>query len=501
MVEVKNKISSTTVYFNIGQLKQMVIDKTLITIPEFLQRKLLKDKWYGNKYQNCKEFIISVWKGTNVLDTFSVVYLSKLIDVVQDKIDAADGKVREEYNKIMKILKEYEILDEEVLVCLDGQSRLILGIMSYIDKDCKYALDLESNDIELYVDGKRNSILSQKSFNDLPSDIKEYFYNLDLTFNIIEDFAKLEDVIQSLINKQKGFNWSWFQILKQFNRFESYTLKMLEKIKPSFTLGYEKSMNGSINDALKFDVDGDQLMLTSLAHINQFGVWPSEDDVRKTINNPLHGITDTTLETIQKYSLEYFNFAKAKDADKIKVTPLVNYVILRQLMDNVKSNSTLFNNINFNRKFIIVDNTKFINEFLKWDIILKDIQHSASGMFNNETNQWEQKREGYSYWSGGQGSRQPEKRMKLFVEYFPWDELEAEGIISSDIKMPSKNKVLLHNNFKDAKGNSISLREVKKYDRGHKKSKNHKGTNQLDNLVPELLGENRSHQEKDLDII
>ena len=54
--------------------------------------------------------------------------------------------------------------------------------------------------------------------------------------------------------------------------------------------------------------------------------------------------------------------------------------------------------------------------------------------------------------------------------------------------------------FKDAKGNSISLREVKKYDRGHKISKHNKGTNQLDNLVPELLGDNRSHQEENLEM-
>lgn len=499
MIEIRNKIISKTVYFNIGQLKQMVIDKTLITIPEFLQRKLLKEKWFANDYKNCKEFIISVWKQTNTLDTFSVVYLSKLIEVVQYKIDASDGKVRDEYVKIMEILKGYEILDEEVFVCLDGQSRLILGIMTYIDKTSKYSLDLDSNDIELYVDGKRNSILSQKSFSDLPSEIQEYFYDLDLTFNIIEDFAKLEDVIQSLINKQKGFNWSWFQILKQFNRFESYTLKLLEKIKPAFTSGYEKSMNGSINDSLKFDVDGDQLMLTNLTHLYQFGVWPDEKDIRKTFSNPVHGISDVSFDIIQKYCLEYFNFAKAKNADKIKVTPLVNYIIIRQLMDNKKSNSSLFNNINFNRMYTIVDNTAFIDEFLKWHMTLHNEQHEASSYFDDKTNQYELKVEGYNKCCGGQNNKQPEKRMKIFVEYFPWDELELNGIIVSDVKMPSKQKVLVHNNFKDANGNLISLREVKKYDRGHKKSKHNKGTNQLDNLVPELLSDNRSHQEKDLE--
>ena len=500
MVEVRNKIISRTVYFNIGELKQMVIDRTLITIPEFLQRKLLKEKWFANDYKNSKEFIISVWKQTNTLDTFSVVYLSKLIEVVQDKIDASDGKVRDEYLKIMEILKGYEIFGQEVLVCLDGQSRLILGIMSYIDKTSKYSLDLDSNDIELYVDGKRNSILSQKAFNDLSSEVQEYFYNLDLTFNIIEDFAKLEDVIQSLINKQKGFNWSWFQILKQFNRFESFTLKLLEKIKPAFTSGYEKSMNGSINEALKFDVDGDQLMLTSLTHLYQFGSWPAENDIKKTFSNPVHGISDTSFETIQKYCLEYFNFAKAKNAEKIKTTTLVNYIILRQLMDNKKSNSSLFNNINFNKMYTIVDNTNFINEFLKWHIILSDVKHDASGMYNDQTKQYELKVEGYNKCCGGQNNKQPEKRMKLFVEHFPWDELEADGIIISDVKMPSKQKVLLHNNFKDANGNSISLREVKKYDRGHKISKHNKGTNQLDNLVPEILNDNRSHQEENLEI-
>lgn len=500
MIEVRNKMSSIVTTWTIGEIRQMIINKELITIPEFLQRRLLEEKWFANKYQNCKEFIISVWKGTSTLDTFSLVPLDILIERVENKIDECDNqKDKKEYVKIIELLKKSQIYGKDVYVCLDGQSRLLLGIHTYTDKNSKYTLDLDSNDVDLWIDNKKNALLlSEKRFDELRDDVKNYFYDLNLTITIVTAFNKLDDVIEALINKQKGFSWTWFQILKQFNRFGTFTAKLLEKTKPIFSKGYSETMSGSINEALKPYVDGDQLMLTYLTHLYQWGYWPSENDIQKTFTDTNHRLTDTTFDRVQEYCLEYFNFAKNPDANKITVTQLVNYLILRQLMDNVKSQSDIFTNIAFNKKYIIVDNTKFIDEVIKWDIILKDIQHDASGIKNPQTGQWEQKTEGYATWSTGQKTKSIERRMKLFVSYFPFDELESNGIITSDIKMPSKEKVLLHNDFKDSNGNSISMREVKKYDRGHKISKYNKGTNQLDNLVPELLGENRSHQEENI---
>ena len=82
MVEVRNKMSSVVVNWSIGEIRKMIINNELITIPEFLQRRLLEEKWFANEYQNCKEFIVSVWKGTSTLDTFSLVPLSLLIQRV-----------------------------------------------------------------------------------------------------------------------------------------------------------------------------------------------------------------------------------------------------------------------------------------------------------------------------------------------------------------------------------------------------------------------------------
>jgi len=500
MVEVKNKMSSIVTNWTIGEIRQMIINNELITIPEFLQRKLLEEKWFANKYQNCKEFIISVWKGTSTLDTFSLVPLDILIERVENKIEECDKQTdKKEYIKVIERLKKSQILGKEVYVCLDGQSRLLLGIRTYTDKNSKYTLDLDSNDVDLWIDNKKTALLlSEKRFDELRDDVKQYFYDLQLTITIVTDFNKLDDVIEALINKQKGFSWTWFQILKQKNRFETFTAKLLDKIEPTFSKGYSETMSGAINKDLKPDRDGDQLMLTYLIHLYQWGYWPNESEIKKTFDDPRHGLTDTTFDRVQEYCLEYFNFAKGPDANKITVTQLVNYVILRQLMDNVKSQSDIFTNIAFNKKYIIVDNTKFIDEVIKWDMELKNKEHDASGMKNLQTGQWELKTEGYANWSCGQKSKGIEKRMKCFVSYFPFDELESNDIISSDIKMPSKEKVLLHNDFKDLNGNPISMREVKKYDRSHKISKHNKGTNQLDNLGVELLSENRSHQEENI---
>ena len=67
---------------SIGELYQLYDEGKLITIPEFLQRKLLKKNWFANKYQNCKEYIASCWKGTCSFDSFSIMRLDDLIKTI-----------------------------------------------------------------------------------------------------------------------------------------------------------------------------------------------------------------------------------------------------------------------------------------------------------------------------------------------------------------------------------------------------------------------------------
>jgi hypothetical protein len=499
-VVICGRMKSNVEVWTIKRAINAIYNNLIVLLPDFLQRKLLELIWLSDDSKNSKEYIYSVWKGTHVFDPFSIVLIDKIISMVQLKINVSTGKELNEYKKILDILNDHLIPGQDVYVCLDGQSRLILGIMSYVSETGGYPLDKENTNVLLTIDGKESNILSEQPFRSLPEYVKDKFYEIELQFNVVDDFHKLDDIIEALVNKQKGNKWSRFQIDKQSNRFQPFVIKLLEKSEDKkYSDGYENCMSNTTSSDLRFDRDGDQLMLLCLAYLYHYGKWPSHEEISKLLSNPKFDITDTAFDNVKKYVNEYFIFASAPKAKKIETTKLVNYVILRQLMDNVKSKtSSLFQSISFGKQYTIKNNIEFINQFIQWDIKLSDIKHEASGIFDAKTKEYLKLTDGYKSLSGGQGNKQPEDRMKLFVKYFPFEELEKNGIIVSDTKMPSMEQVLLHNDFKDVNGNKVSMREVKNNERGHLDSRHNGGTNHLDNLVPELMGDNRSHRESNI---
>lgn len=495
VVKFKNRMETITGPIEIGKLQKMYINKELILLPQFLQRDLKTSKWWENYFQNCKEYIVSICKGTNNLDTFSIVPLSRIIEVVEEKTNSAAKSQIQEYKRILNLLNSYKKIDKEVYVCLDGQSRLVLAIMTYLNGE--YCIDID-NDIELELDDKKSNIMDNTIFTNLPDEVKSVFLSFEVTLNIVTSFNKLEDVIESLVNKQKGFSWTWFQIFKQKNRFNIFTIKMIENIKSTFIDAYESIVYKKINEVLQPDSDGAQAALVNLIHFYETGFYPKKDNVENLFLDK-NQFNTVSYETIQNYCMELFEQLNKSDT-KLQLTPLINYVALRQLMDDKKSNSKFYNQFKLNKKYKIIDEEKFITYFyeMHYTLTSSKIPHKASYIFDAESNEYFLLKNGYASSCGAQNDEDIKNRMKFLLNEFEFDKLLSEGIIAIDSKKPKKSDVLVANDFKDVNGKKLLITEYSKLDISHFISKHNKGTNNMENLGLEHFSSNRSRQEKNL---
>jgi hypothetical protein len=494
-VKIGNKIKAIAQRVTIGQLHTWYSDKELISINDFLQRELLVNKWSAKDYQNCKEYIASCYKETNIFDSFSVVVLEKLIQVVKEKTQSEQNDIkREEFNKLLEKLEDYQSQGTQ-WISMDGQSRLMLGIDWYIGN--KFNLDKSGKFIQLLIDGKQSNCLQTNTFSNLPVEVQNYFKSIIVVMNIVEDFSELEDVVEALVNKQKGFDWTWFQIVKQSKRFNLSTIKLIEAPTKNFKKLYKEKLYSLSNDYI-YDADGYQLFLTNMAYFIQTGNFPTKNKVKELFTDDIK-ITDESYKKVQEYSLEYFT---ALGKSKSTLTPLINFICLRQLLDGKKNGSKFLKEVGLDGAYIVNKPNKFVDWFVQLHAKLsnKKTPHKASFIFDSTDNNWVWTKVGYGASCGKQDDENIYRRMKTFVEYIDFDYLIKNEILVKvkNTTMPSLMDVAVRNDFKDLNGESVSIGELPLFDRSHKKSKYNKGSNELENLVLENYSDNRSHQEEDI---
>jgi hypothetical protein len=328
---------------------------------------------------------------------------------------------------------------------------------------------------------------------------KSEFLSFEVTLNIVTSFSKLEDVIESLVNKQKGFNWTWFQIFKQKNRFNIFAIKMIQNIKSNFIDVYESIVNKTITEVLQPDSDGAQAALVNLIYFYENGFYPKKTDIENLFLDKSQFNT-ISYETLQSYCMELFQQLKASDT-KLQLTPLINYIALRQLMDDKKSNSKFYNQFRLNKKYKIIDEEKFITYFYEMHYTLTSsiTPHKASYIFDTESNEYLKLKNGYASSCGAQNDEDIKNRMKLLLNEFDFDKLLLDGTIVMDSKKPKKSDVLVANDFKDVNGKKLLITEYPKLDISHYISQHNDGTNNMDNLGLENFSSNRSRQDKNLE--
>jgi hypothetical protein len=510
IVDIANMVFVTTKNTTIGILQKWYSNGKLIVLPKWLQRKLREYDWFKNDFLNAKQFVASIWKNTNCFDSFSVLNLEKLLFIISEKLTVEqDNEKLKELQKLFNYLNDYKAKGA-VYVSMDGQSRLILGIHQYMTD--KFDLNKCGVFVDLRLNGKQSNLLTTTKFNDLPINIRNKFTERNVPINIVTDFADLDDVTESLINKQKGIEWTWFQKLKQSRRWSLFYIGLDEILEKNnlFETNYETHM--TVSSDYKFDVDGHELYLVNMAYMYQFGHWPTIKEIEEIFTDTKK-INDTSYERVIEYSNEYFESlgkvnksnTKKPKVTKTAITPLINYILFRQLMDGKIGTSKFAKEIKISDLYQMKNSPKFVDSFIKNHerLASTEIKHPASYIYDSTSNVWIKNQEGYKASCGKQDDVNIFRRMQFFIENFDLNELENKQFIKKveNTNMPSQTAVAIHNDWKDINGNDIFISDLKELDMSHYDASANNGSNELTNLGLEHFTPNRSRQDKNLEKI
>lgn len=485
-VSVLNSIQFEHQSVPFGTFAQLLLDGKVVSVKEFLQRPLLKEEWMSSKYKPARDYIASVWKGTFGLDGFSMVPLNLVIQKLEEEYTSTDNKAYQDALNLLTTLRDQGVL----FLTLDGQSRGFLAILPYIKGDIE-GLAESADDIMLTIDGKQNKqLLKSTKYLDLPSNVREVIDSRMLSVTIVTNFYEFKDVIDTLVNKQKGWSWAKFQVVKQQNRFGKFVVGMIDLFNTKngikFSTLWKEKMNKVKND-FKFNRDGHQHFTIILSTLFTDGQWIDK------VSSKLKGVDSPSQAAFDKvftYSNELLSLRK----DATYISELINWNVFRWVIDGGSRSNDLYKKLQHTKRYSIVDLSKLMNVFVKHHLEIKGSKknpHPLSWMSDSQGN-IVRIDQGYSHANENQSTQSISSRMSMFLSSFPWDQCIEEGILRESDSMPVMSDVVIHNDFKDLNGNPLNMLDLSSYDRSHKESKKNGGSNLLENLVVEEASENRS---------
>lgn len=488
---ITNSVNMKHQIIPFGEFSKLIQQGKIVSVKEFLQRQLLKEEWKKDNYKAARDYIASVWKGTHGLDGFSVVPIELVIQKLKEDFKATSNEAYSDALELLNLMKD----DGAVFLSLDGQSRGFLAILPYIKGDIK-GLGNSSDSIMLEVDGKSdNLILKNSKYLDLPKSVKEIIDSRFINLTIVTDFYKFSDIIDTLVNKQKGWSWVKFQIVKQQNRFNKYVVGMIDifnqKLGKKFTELWQKRVTKVKND-FKFNRDGHQNFAITMSTLFNDGQWLSNITTKLTsVEKPIK----STFEKVFKYSNEYLTHNK----NQIYISELINWNVFRWVLDGGNKSTDFYTGLGFTQQYSIKSVKKLMELFIKHHIKIKGSQLKPHPLSWVEINgKWERIDQGYSHALENQSTKSIKSRMESFLSSFPFDEAVKKGIIELSGSMPSTEDVANDNDFLDLDGKELDVLDLGKYDRSHEESKHNGGSNLLQNLVMEESGPNRARGSKNI---
>jgi len=512
---VENDVDWTQRNITIGVIKHMIEKRMLITIEDFLQRPLLKEKWSAKKYRNAREYIVSVFKNMAKSDPLMIVKIDLLISKIEDKIKCEGNITRKEAHEDALELLNDEKQNGAQYVSLDGQSRIFLGIESFLKDD--FSLGSLSESIRLMKRDPanpdcdiRDSSLEKLKWSQLDKGLKNYFLSLEMTVNEVNEFYDFDDVIDILVNKQKGFSWQLFQILKQKHRFSKFMISMLNKLKTNLGEKYLKYFDKGLKTpptALKSEHNGAQLFLMQMTYFLQYGTWLGNDKIVSYIRSVDDKQELRELDKYMNKALSTFNsFWKHTLPNKSHTSLIINFFATKMIFDKSNDNKPLHKEVRFakGKKVEILNEKKFFDHFAKkhLELINTTKKHEASYAKNDAGEKVENK-EGYKASCGKQDNLNIFRRVALLLKYIDFDKLKKEGtidIFTNSNKMPSIEDVAIHNGWLDNKGTVISASDLNAgvYDKSHIRTNKYSRNNQLSNLVVEESLPNKKRGARDM---
>ena len=480
-VRVLNQMEYSHKKVTFGEWAQLILDRKIVSVKEFLQRPLLKEEWERNDYHHAKEYIASIWRGTSGLDGFSIVPIQTVISKLEDKFQETNINA---FKKALSVLTDLQ-KEGAMYLSLDGQSRSYLSIVPYIKGN--FTLNGKSDGIMLEVNGKIDrTTLSGTKYLDLPKHIKDVLDQKDMPVTLVTEFFQFDDIIDTLVNKQKGWTWSGFQQVKQKNRFGTYVTDLVEFFDTAQGKKYSNLWSGKVKNPkndFKFNRDGHQLFAITMATLLQEGQW------LKKVDGLLTGTIPPQKSTFQKV-FKYSNEILDKRQDMTKISELINWIVFRWMIDGGLKSNPMYTRLGFTKMYTVKNLYKLLEFFFKQHETFRAKEHPLS--WTKVNGEWVRIDQGYSHAQENQSLKSIESRMSSFLNNFDFDKCVSKNYLSISQKMPTINEIIVNDDFKDIGGEDVDVLKLGDYDRSHHESKDNGGSNMLDNLSAEKSGPNRS---------
>tara|TARA_R110001592_G_C13089700_1_gene743321 strand:- start:62 stop:1513 length:1452 start_codon:yes stop_codon:yes gene_type:complete len=472
----------------------------IITIPPFLQRYLQESAWMKKEHKKAKEYLHSAFSATSLFEPFILVKVDLLI-----KNLSSDIKQWEEDGSTEMVLQATKALDDlkkkkskgAKWAKIDGQSRNKLALKPFFESDI--AID-KSMIIEHYDEETKNLQSTEDIngifFNDMSLETKQ-FLKTTQAFVVQIEGGNIDNIVSALIAKQQGIPFTEFQKIYHGKYISVFANRLEKYITKPITDGYKKYI--SQTDKYKAEESGLEWFFASLSIFFKYRNWPSNDKIK----NVMHGVEDvpttTTLNKIKKYTneyLDYFGTLDEKDVQKYSSKVLQNYILFRWYLDNWDKKESFFSQYNLPEIKIQAPNS-FVKSFIEMHTILMDKQNPDS--FELIDGEYHRKKPSYPEGCNNDSTVLIEWRINFLTIEFKkkLEQLKKENVlITENINMPEMESVKVNSGFKDMDGNEVDPRD--KYHKGHNQSVFNDGSNELDNLTPQIPEDNLDYNKRNI---
>ena len=312
----------------------------------FLQRLAQKTEWQFNDYAKCKEYLVSLIKGSNLLDSFVTVPANLLLSTVKDRISTTEGEVQKTWTEVGKFLEERIERGVNQFI-IDGQNRLFESIIPFFDNKIRlsatqsivFVLSDENGNVEEF-DAKG------RYYKDLPVEIQAWIKNIKIPI-VIGTRGDLERFCDTLIWKNEGIAWDAWQKMVTKNWFTPH-LRKIRKLsdKDNSNPIVTKLLSKVAGKTYEYDRNGWDKLISELLAWMIRGTEVSKLDEFKAFFEGGYVASKQNLDNLEKYLKEFgeaysdiFKNGATENSKGITNTELKNYVYLRHALDNPKSDA------------------------------------------------------------------------------------------------------------------------------------------------------------------
>ena len=507
-LKIKDKyiVENATVWadlsMSIGNLQESNSNGSIGTRQGILQRREQRRRWMADNNKRIKEYLRSLIRG-NKTDPFLLVPVENVVIGLQDKLDDEPNEIiKGQILRTLNLVKK-DMEDGVVHYITDGQNRLRLAIIPFLNGDVKEkgkedveGIRLGEQDLkirEIVTDGPDvMHSLAGKKFDDLSADIQKFIR--DINVPLCEALqGTIDDFTDSLIDKNEGIPWTpWMKYLTK-NTFTEYRAQ-IEEVFEEDSIVADRVFAHLGTDAYKFENDGYERFISEMliwmhsqkqpalnkidGHVQYFQGLPGCIVPDNCVTDLKHYLNEFAKHGCTRKTKEGFLFSK-------KCNMMVrNYIMFRFMLDHKNDFKSKFTVPNWVAK----NKEEFVPQFiLKHEALYeeKGALIPVKGVNNKgQTVTNTLKVPLFFPWANSEYLEQYlDQRLIKLIEFFEKDSVNLlkEGVIKIDDKTPMKSKGKMYDeNPHDYKGRKLKASEVVRgelVDRGHKTPKSQGGSN------------------------